>query len=92
MDFFEWLPDQFNNDEVPTNLDATFMENDGGGGVNWNDYYPDPSVSRKYAYNFRTALKKTSLSMKSSSETGHLPAPTNPTKASRSETHQALSM
>ncbi|KUJ09549.1 uncharacterized protein LY89DRAFT_690032 [Mollisia scopiformis] len=42
MDFFEWLPDQFNNAEVGAEQRGAFMDTEDSG-VDWNDYYPDPN-------------------------------------------------
>jgi hypothetical protein len=53
MDFFDWLPDQFIHEEPVTDLVGEFLD-EGVGGVNWDEYYPDPSVGRKRKYNSRT--------------------------------------
>lgn len=53
MDFFDWLPDQFIHEEPVTDLVGELLD-EGVGGVNWHDYYPDPSVSRKHKSKSRT--------------------------------------
>ncbi len=51
MDFFDWLPGQFINDEPANDDQYEALLYDSGSGVNWNDYYSTPNVSKNHKSN-----------------------------------------